>query len=162
MGEWRGGPPATWAVGLASVGSFNKECTRWIRRLINTASVIDRDLLNHSKLYTCQRDSGCSLLASYSHSVWRVWDDSSLSVGSDKTRVHETGVLCNLTPSQLPVCRSTSKGPPPNHSRVAWYLLSCNIHALSASSTPSAVLISSTRRVSSLEILVLRNKILEN
>jgi len=47
--------------------------------------------------------------------------------------MRKTGALCNLTPSQLPIHRSTSQGPPPNHSHVAWYLLSCSIHALSAS-----------------------------
>jgi len=67
-----------------------------------------------------------------------------------------------LTPPLLPVRRSTSQGPPPNHRCVAWYLLCCSIHALSASSTPSAALVSSTRRVSSFEILISRNKILEN
>ena len=85
---------------------------------------------------------------------WWVWDDSGLSVGSDKKRVHERdgrGTLCNLTPPQLPVHRCTSRGRRPT-----------NIHALSASSTPSAALVLSTQRVSRFEILVSRNKILEN
>jgi len=94
MGEGRGGPPATWEV---SVGRSSERGV--IQQRAHTLNPPPyqhciSNQLRFAKLYTRPnlsarvRNSGCSLLGNYSHRGWWVWDDSSLSVGSDKRHVY--------------------------------------------------------------------------
>ena len=147
-GEGRGGTLATWegSVGLAGMDHSTKST------YVESAALSTLHLqpikicwitLNCTHGPTRQCDSGCSLLGNYIIFTATACDEPGMTAvcRSGLTRheyMREMGALCNLTPPQPPVRHSTSQVPPPNHSRMAWYLLCCSIHTLSASSTPSA------------------------
>jgi len=81
--------------------------------------------------------------------------------------MRETGTLCNLTLPQLPVRSPSFHFPgaaaqPQLRGVISTVFQHSHIKSLSASTTPSAALALSTRRDSRFEILVSRNKILEN
>jgi len=138
MGEGRGGPSATWDMsvgrpsgrGVIQQRSHTLNPPPYQHCICNQLRFAESLWTVHTALPVSATRAVhcCSITATACHEF-----GMTVVCRSGLTRheyMRETGALCNLTLPQLPVGRSTSQGPTPNHSCAAWYVMCCSIHTL--------------------------------